>query len=477
MMSFPLRNLSPLAAALLLSACAGFMPPTQVDAPVAPAWQAPLPHHGSVTALAQWWQGQGDPLLVELITAAQAVSPSVSQSLARIETARANQALARSALLPNLSAQAGVSRGVTQPAIPVATTSQIGLQAAWELDVVGANRAVSNAAVANLQGSQAQWHDARVSVAAEVANLYYGLATCRQQLALAERDAASRAETARLTEINAKVGFLAPSLAAMARASAADGKSRLTQQSAQCDIGTKALVALTAIPEPDLRQKLAVALVNIAEAAPISVASVPAQTIAQRPDVFTAERNVIVASAQVGSAKAQRFPRLSLTGSIGALRVSSGGVDQDLSTWSFGPLAVSLPLFDGGQRVAAVKSAEANYVATVAAYRGTVRNAVREVEEALVNLQSTASRADDAKVSTQGYTESLAATQSRFSQGLASLVELEDARRNALAAESAQLALGLERNRAWVALYRALGGGFEPATAAAATATPTTSND
>lgn len=477
MMSFPLRNLSPLAAALLLSACAGFMPPTQVDAPVAPAWQAPLPHHGSVTSLTQWWQGQGDPLLVELITAAQAVSPSVSQSLARIEAARANQALARSALLPNLSAQAGVSRGVSQPAIPVATTSQIGLQAAWELDVVGANRAVSNAAVANLQGSQAQWHDARVSVAAEVANLYYGLATCRQQLALAQRDAASRGETARLTEINAKVGFLAPSLAAMARASAADGKSRLTQQSAQCDIGTKALVALTAIPEPDLRQKLAVALVNSAEAAPISVASVPAQTIAQRPDVFTAERNVIVASAQVGSAKAQRFPRLSLTGSIGALRVSSGGVDQDLSTWSFGPLAVSLPLFDGGQRVAAVKSAEANYEATVVAYRGTVRNAVREVEEALVNLQSTASRADDAKVSTQGYTESLAATQSRFSQGLASLVELEDARRNALAAESAQLALGLERNRAWVALYRALGGGFEPATAAAATARPTSSND
>ncbi len=467
MMSHSLRKLTPLApallATLLLSACAGFMPPTQVESSIAPAWQAPLPHQGNVSNLAQWWQGQGDPLLVELITAAQAVSPSVSQSLARIEAARANQALARSALLPNVSAQAGASRGVSQPGIPVATTSQVGLQAAWELDVVGANRAVSNAAVANLEGSQAQWHDARVSVAAEVANLYYSLSNCSQQLLLAQRDAASRAETARLTEINAKAGFLAPSLAAMARASAADGKSRVTQQSAQCDIDTKALVALTAISEPDLKQKLARAQVKPASAAPISVASVPAQTIAQRPDVFAAERDVVVASAQVGSAKAQRFPRLSLKGTIGAMRVSSGGVDQDVSTWSFGPLAVSLPLFDGGQRVAAVKSAEANYAATVAMYRGKVRNAVREVEEALVNLQSTESRALDAQVSTQGYTESLAATQSRFSQGLASLVELEDARRNALASESAQLALGLERNRAWVSLYRALGGGFEPA--------------
>lgn len=462
MMSKSLRQLTPLAAALLLSACAGLMPPTRVDAPVAPAWQAPLPHDGTVGSLAQWWQQQGDPLLVELVTAAQGVSPSVAQSLARIEAARANQALARSALLPNVGAQASASRGVSLPATPVVTTTQAGLQAAWELDLVGANRAVSNAALANLEGTQAQWHDARVSVAAEVANLYYSLSTCEQLLALAQRDAASRRETARLTGINASVGFLAPSVAAMARASAADAQSRATQQSAQCDIATKGLVALTALTEPVLKQKLALAQTGRAQAAPFLIASVPAQTIAQRPDVFAAEREVVVASAQVGSAKAQRLPRLSLNGSIGALRVSSGGADQNLSTWSFGPLALSLPLFDGGQRVAAVKSAEANYQSAVVIYQGKVRQAVREVKEALVTLQSTEARTQDAQVSTQGYAETLAATQSRFGQGLASLIELEDARRNALASESAQLSLGLERNRAWVALYRALGGGFEP---------------
>ena len=462
MMSKSLRQLTPLAAALLLSACAGLMPPTRVDAPVAPAWQAPLPHDGTVGSLAQWWQQQGDPLLVELVTAAQGVSPSVAQSLARIEAARANQALARSALLPNVGAQASASRGVSLPATPVVTTTQAGLQAAWELDLVGANRAVSNAARANLEGTQAQWHDARVSVAAEVANLYYSLSTCEQLLALAQRDAASRRETARLTGINASVGFLAPSVAAMARASAADAQSRATQQSAQCDIATKGLVALTALTEPVLKQKLALAQAGRAQAAPFLIASVPAQTIAQRPDVFAAEREVVVASAQVGSAKAQRLPRLSLNGSIGALRVSSGGADQNLSTWSFGPLALSLPLFDGGQRVAAVKSAEANYQSAVVIYQGKVRQAVREVEEAFVQLNSTEARTQDAIVSTKGYAESLAATQSRFGQGLASLVELEDARRNALASESAQLALAFERNRAWVALYRALGGGFEP---------------
>jgi len=123
---------------------------------------------------------------------------------------------------------------------------------------------------------------------------------------------------------------------------------------------------------------------------------------------------------------------------------------------------VNLPLFDGGQRVAAVTAAEANYQTVVLTYRAKVRQAVREVEEALINLHSTDARTLDAKVSTDGYAQSLAATQSRFGQGLASLVELEDARRNALASESTLLGLSLERNRAWVSLYRAVGGGFEP---------------
>lgn len=453
-----------LAATLTLSACSSFnlLPPSKVQVAVAPAWQAPLPHQGTVGALSQWWQRQGDPVLVELIEAAQGVSPTVAQALSRIEGARANQAQANSALLPNLSAQSSASRGVSQTNISAATTLQSGLQASWELDLVGANRAVSHAAAAQVQSSQAQWHDARVSIAAEVANLYFSLSSCRQLLDVARRDAVSHQETARLTEINAKAGFISASFAAMARASAADSNGRLTQQSAQCDLHTKALVALTGMAEPDLRAKLAIARDNPAQATPISVVSVPAQTVSQRPDVFSAERDVVVAAATVGHAKAQRLPRLSLNGSVGALRVSSGGVDQTVATWSFGPLALSLPLYDGGQREAAVKSSEAAYLSAIVAYQSKVRQAVREVEEALVNLQSTEARGDDAVVATQGYTESLAATQTRFSLGLASLVELENARRAALAADSALLSLKLQRNLAWVSLYRALGGGFEP---------------
>ena len=193
-----------------------------------------------------------------------------------------------------------------------------------------------------------------------------------------------------------------------------------------------------------------------------SIATLPAQVVSQRPDVFAAERDLVLASAQVGSARAQQWPRLSLSGSIGALRVRSGGETTDLSTWSFGPLAVSLPVFDAGQRAANVQAANANYQSALLVYQGKVRQAVREVEEALVSLHSADARAVDAELATQGYGASLLATQSRFDQGMASLIELEDARRNALVAESSVLALALERKLAWVALYRAVGGGFEP---------------
>jgi NodT family efflux transporter outer membrane factor (OMF) lipoprotein len=301
-------------------------------------------------------------------------------------------------------------------------------------------------------------------VAAEVASTYYSLSTCQQLLDLARQDLDSRRETARLAELSSKAGFTAPADAALARASAADGNSRLTQQNAACELDIKALVALTGLAEPELKSKVAAVGLTPAQASGFAVTSVPAQTLAQRPDVFAAERDVIVASAQVGYAKAQRLPHLSLNGSIGALRYSSQGETSSLNTWSFGPLAISLPLFDGGRRAAQVTAAEANYSQAVTLYRARVRQAVREVEEALVKLHSAQARKDDTQIAVTGYAESLQAVQNRYGQGLASQMELEDARRSNWAAQSAQQNLALERNLAWVALYRALGGGFDAAT-------------
>lgn len=450
-------------AALLLAACSAPRPPATPQADVPPQWHAPLPHHGQLTDLSRWWQQFNDPLLVELIEAAQTASPTVATARSRIEQARAARVVAGAALLPTVDGSLTAQRA-KQPPAPLATTVAAGVQTAWEVDLFGANRATADAAQARFAGAQAGWHDARVSVAAETANSYVSLRNCERQLAVAQRDAQSRAETARLSDLSAKAGFTAPATAALARASAAEGAARATQQKAQCDLDVKGLVALTAVPEPRLRQRLAAPWLEPAAFDPIAVDAVPAQVIAQRPDLYLAAREVEAASAEVGSARAQQLPHLSLAGSIARGRAHAGGVGADLETWSLGPVALTLPLFDGGRRAANVDTAQAKYEESVALYAARVRQAVREVEEALVNLDSARERGDDARVAVEGYRASFAATEARYRGGLASLIELEDQRRVLLAAETALVALQRERAAAWIALYRAVGGGWAPPT-------------
>ena len=293
-------------------------------------------------------------MLVELIASAQAVSPSVASARSRIEQARAARVAAGAALAPALDASASISRSRSPPLAPgapaLSTTAEAGLQASWEIDVLGGSQASRNAAAERLAGAQAQWHDARVSVAAEVASQYYSYTSCRELQEITQADAASRQETARLTDLSIKAGFTAPATAALARASAAEASARATGQAARCELDIKALVAFSALPEPDLKKKLALTQAIPAQKAPILIAIVPADALAQRPDIFQAAREVAAASDEIGSAQAARYPRLGLNGSIGTSRARSGGVSSDFNTWSIGPLSFTVPLFDGGRR-------------------------------------------------------------------------------------------------------------------------------
>jgi multidrug efflux system outer membrane protein len=446
------------AAPLALSACALTAPPASVTPALPAQWHAPLPHQGQLGDLSQWWRGQGDPLLAQLIDAAQQVSPSIATAQSRIAQSRADRVAASAALLPSLDASASVTRASQQSTLPSGTTTQLALQSSWELDLFGGRRAGRNAAQARLAGAEAQWHEARVSVAAEVANQYYSLRACEQLLAVAVADAASRSDSARLTKLSADAGFQAPATSALASASAAEGSGRATGQRALCELDIKALTALTGLDEPALRARLASA--TAVAAPPLGISSVPAELLAQRPDVFNAEREVAAASADVGAARAQRYPRLALQGSVGLANFRSGGDNIALDTWSIGPLALTLPIFNGGRLSANVDAASARYEAAVVNYRASARQAVREVEQALVNLDSSTARIEDAKVAMQGYRLAFQAAEDRYKNGMASLLELEETRRLRLAAENAAATLQRERNQAWVALYRAAGGGW-----------------
>ena len=477
--TFPL-----LCIALVLGGCAANRPPSTVSVAAPPQWYATLPkalstsaastsiapansfpHNGSLTSLSQWWQQQNDTLLVDMINAAQIVSPSVITARSNIQQAQASRTASAAALLPVLDAFSNVSRGKSVSlnramTAPIGNASQLGLQTSWEIDLFGQNKASLNADSERLLGSEARWHEARILVAAEVASQYYGLRSCEQLLTVTSSDAASRFETSRLTDLLTKAGFGAPATAALARATAAQGNSRITQQRAECDVNVKALTALTGWTEPDLRQKLVQSPIAPPQQDITDISSVPAEVLGQRPDVYSAARELNAASFEVGSARAQRYPRLSIGGNIAVNRFDSRGVSQRFNTWSIGPVALTVPLFDGGAADANVDAAKARYEEAAGKYRGVARQAVREVEEALINLQSTNDRGSDTRIAADGYRASFAGTEARYKVGLASLVELEDSRRVLLAAQSAVVLLERERRNSWIALYKALGGGW-----------------
>lgn len=459
------RTFAVVAAASVLGACSVSRPSPTLQPAVPSGWYAPpLAHHGQTRQLEAWWSRFQDPLLVELITQAQARSPSVGTARAQVWTARAVLAGADAAQGPQASLVASAARGQSSAEVPLGNSLAAGVQASWALDVWGQAAARSAGAQAQQDAAQAGWHEARVLVAAETAQAYFGYRHCLALLAVAQRDRDSRQATQRSLSTTERAGLTAPAVAALARASSAEGAVRAQQQAEQCDRQLKSLVALTDMPEPDLRTRVASAPPADPQGPPVwlAVDAVPAQVIRQRPDVYRAQRELVAAAEAAGVARAALLPSLTLQGSALRNRFSSAGNSSTFNTWSIGPLTLSLPLLGRGALGAEADAVQARYGAAGQAYAAALRQAVAEVEQALVTLSGLQQRAADTDTALDGYTRSFTATEARHRVGLADLNELEEARRLRLNAEGIALALRQERIDAWIALYVALGGGFDP---------------
>ncbi len=453
-------------AATLLGACATTALPPSEPATLPAAWYAPpLPHGGSSADLAQWWARFNDPVLADWQTRAQAQSPSLAEARTRVFQARAQLRGEQSASAPQVAAVASASRGV-QLGQPLASSLGAGVQASWALDIWGGARAGVNAAQARQDAAGAGWHEARVLVASELASLYFGQRLCRVQLQVTQDDRDSRAVTARATAQSEGAGLTAPAVAGLARASAAEAASRYQQQFQVCEQQIKSLVALTGLAEPVLRTQLAQAPAlpaGPALDALLGVVAVPAEVLRQRPDVFRAQRALVAAGESVGVARAALLPSLSLSGNVLVGRVWSGGLDASFNSWSVGPFTLSLPLTGRGALQAGVDSAQAGYESAGVAYAASLRNAIAEVERALLALVALREQQGSNATALAGYTQSFTGTEARYRVGFASLSELEDARRLKLNAESSAVALQQNRIEAWIDLYMALGGGFDAA--------------
>jgi outer membrane protein, multidrug efflux system len=469
-MTTPRRRLSgfsALATCLMVSGCVPVMEGLAPAAKIAAAWHAPLPHGGRTADLVSWWATFGDPSLTALIGYAEAESPSLQSAAADIDKARATLASSQASLLPSLDGSGSLSRsgsaGEDSNRVAASTTKSGGLDASWELDLFGKARQERDAARTRVSEQVANWHDARVSLAAEVADYYVQYRACRQIETAYAVELASQRQTIRATEIAAGSGLTSSADLALARASAASSSSTLIAQKAECEVLVKSLAQVTGGDEPRVRKALNTGKSTLPKPKAFALNAVPADALRQRPDIAAFEAEVAASLADLGAAKADLYPSFSLSGT---LTVSSSSLTGTSAPWSFGP-ALSIPLFDGGTRRAAVKSAQADYDVAVADYRSGVLDAVSEIETALVRVDSTQRQITDAAIAARNYRSYFNSIDTNWSAGGASLLDREDARRSAQSAEISLIETQRDAIRYWIQLYKALGGGWSPATASA----------
>jgi hypothetical protein len=277
-----------------------------------------------------------------------------------------------------------------------------------------------------------------------------------------ETDARSRAETSRLTDLSERAGFQAPAVAALARGSAAQARQQLGALAAQCELSVKALVALTAIPSPSCAPAWPPTSPCCRSRRSSTCRPCRPRRSPQRPDLYLAARDLVAASAGVSEPRrsACRASRSSARSRPRASRPAASPATARCGRSARWRSACRCSTAAPGAPTSTPHARR--YDETAVAYRATLRGAVREVEEALVLLASTATRVDDARIAVENFDAAYTATDARFRGGLASVFELEDARRSAVVAQIQYVDLQRDRVAAWIQLYRALGGGWSP---------------
>ena len=415
------------------------------------------------TSTPRWWTELSDTVLDQLVEAAFGSSPTLEAALAKLRQSQSNTSQAKASGAPSVDGSAASERAASDSTESPGNESWLSMNSSWELDLFGAVRRGKEGALAREEAQLATLADVRVSLAADVTDAYLSHRACQSQIALSEQDLTSRIATEKLTANSVEVGFTAPFEGNRSRASVAEARTRLTATSAKCRRLENLLTRLTGIARPTLMKSLAdkpTGLNRLPVPKNFNIA-IPSQALVQRPDIRAAERKLAAASADIGLAEADRYPRLKLNGELGyTTSETSGSGSLSFGTWSFGP-SLSLPIFDGGRRAAAVEAAKSRYEEALADFRSKTRSAIQEVEDALTRYAAAHERTENARLAANQYQQFFDAVDGRYHEGASNLLELEDARRVMLSAQQTLLGVQQERLQAWVALNRSTGGGAQ----------------
>lgn len=453
-----------LVAALALAGCVTVGPDYHAGKPVAPQLTLDAAGETNASFQAAWWKQFNDPVLDALIEHAAANNLDLRIAVARLHESRALLSGARSDYLPTIDTSASYqrSRG-QQPGFSdqrsTTTTYRAGFDASWELDLFGGVRRSVEAAGADLGANEAGLRGAQVSLLAEVARNYFALRGNQQRLDITRRDIGNLRQTVHLTEVRQQVGTGSEQDVASARARLAAVQAQLPQLQTRLDAGENRLAVLLGARPGELEIDL-----SPRRATPIAV-SLPigdaGDVLSRRPDVQMAEREYAAATARIGVAKADFFPRISLGGFLGFLSGRSNDFGSPATrAWSLLPGIHWAGL--NVQRVRAnLHASEARADAAEANYRRSVLEAIEDIDNAVTGFNQQRIRVD--RLIEQGTQSKRAAdlARVRYQEGATGFLELLDAERTQLAAEDDLAQAEAAINTRAVALYKALGGGWQ----------------
>lgn len=459
------RRAGPLAL-LLLGGCSlspaprpvAVASPAHFDA-IPPSWSEAAPADSAPRG--PWWQTFGDPVLDDLEQRAEAASPTLAAALARRNEARAVLGETAAQLVPEVDALGSVERERESQNRPLGngTTARfndyrVGPQLTYEVDLWGRVRNSVAAARSEARASEADLAAVRLSLQASVADAYARLRGLDAEADLLARsvDAYTKAyDLTRRRHLGGAASGLdenrAMTVLGNARALAVDvANQRVTTE--------HELAALVGVPASGFHLA-AVARVAAAPATPVGT---PSTLLQRRPDIAAAERRVAEANARIGVARAALFPTVTLGLGGGYETTGPALLSAPNTFWALGPLGVTLPLFDGGRRKAAVRQARAQFDEIAAAYRSTVIGAFRDVEDALAAARDLAREADEQQRAVKAAEATSQLSFTRYREGAADYLEVVTAQTDALNAERTLLAVQTRRAQASVAIVRALGG-------------------
>ena len=456
-----IASLGGVAAALALVGCTSMIPRYERPAaPVPAAFAGDVGNaSGGVVASEVAWQSFfTDERLKRLIALALQNNRDLRVAVLNIEQVRAQYQLRRADELPTLNAGVGASR---QPKSGggISSTYTAGLQVSgYELDFFGRVRSLSEAAAAQLLGSEEARKTVQIGLVAGVATTYLNLLADDELLSVTQQAVVTREESLRLSKLRFDNGASSEVDYRQAESLHEGARVSLAQLTRQRALDENALVLLMGGPLPsDLPPATAFAA---RAAGPDLPAGLPSDVLVSRPDVRQAEQTLIAANANIGAARAAFFPRITLTGSAGlASNELSGLFKSGAFAWSFAPQLL-LPIFDAGRNQANLDVAQVSRDIAVAQYEKAVQTAFREVADALAGRATLGEqlRAQQAQANAEAVRFKLADL--RYRNGASSYLDVLDAQRALLAAQQAVVQVQAAQVQNQVALYRVLGGGW-----------------